>query len=111
MAQGPGDIPAIDYLVNLGVAVVGASVRFAREWQVNFTEWDRKRILIEAFIAATLAGFSGLLTFWILRSWGVDAFYTAFAVGIMGHAGPEGLSLLREALFNFVKNRASTPPK
>lgn len=108
MAQGPGDIPAIEYLVNLGTAVVGASIRFAREWQQNFGEWDRKRVAIEAFINAATAGFSGLLTFWILRSWGVDPLYTAFAVGIMGHMGPEGIALLKEIVANGLRSK-STP--
>lgn len=107
MVQGPGDVPVIDYLVNLGVAVVGASIRFAREWQQNFGEWDRKRVALEAFINATTAGFSGLLTFWILRSWTVDPFYTAFAVGIMGHMGPEGLQLLKEIIANGLRSKAA----
>jgi hypothetical protein len=108
MSQGPGNLPLLDYVINIGVAIVGASVRFAREWQMNYTVWDRKRIAIEAFINATTAGFVGLLTFWVLTSWKIDPLYTAFAVGIMGHAGPEGLSLLKESLFNAIRSK---PPK
>jgi hypothetical protein len=62
-------------------------------------------------VNALTAGFSGVLTFWVLRSWSVDPLYTAFAVGIMGHAGPEGLALLKEVVFNAIKSRAQTPPK
>ena len=108
MSQGPGNLPLLDYAINIGVAIAGASVRFAREWQLNYTAWDRKRIAIEAFINATTAGFVGLLTFWVLTSWKIDPLYTAFAVGIMGHAGPEGLSLLKESLFNAIRSK---PPK
>ena len=107
---GPEDIPPKDYAVNIGVALIGASVRFARQWQQNFTEWDRKRIALEAFLNAVTAGFVGLLTFWLLASWKVDPFYTAFAVGIMGHAGPEGIALLQEVITNGLRSRSS-PPK
>ena len=50
MSQGPGNLPLLDYAINIGVAIVGASVRFAREWQTNYTIWDRKRIMLDAFI-------------------------------------------------------------
>lgn len=106
--KGPGDIPALDYLINLGVAIAGASIRFAREWQMNFAAWDGRRVVIEAFINAMQAGFVGLLTFWILSSWKVDSFYTAFAVGIMGHMGPEGIALLKDVVTNGLRSR--TPP-
>lgn len=108
--KGPEDIPFIDYAINIGVAIVGASVRFAREWQTNFAQWDGKRVVLEAFINATTAGFVGLLTFWILASWKVDPFYTAFAVGIMGHMGPDGITLLKDVVTNGLRSRASTPP-
>lgn len=111
MSQGPGDIPLLDYAINLGVAMVGASVRFLKEWRTNFKAWDRRTIVVEALLNALTAGFSGLLTFWVLSSWAVNPFYIAFAVGIMGHAGPEGVALLWETLSNFVRSRAQPPQK
>ena len=111
MSQGPGDVPLLDYAINVGVALVGATVRFLREWRANFAEWDAKRIVIEAMLNAITAGFCGLLTFWVLASWAVNPFYIAFAVGIMGHAGPEGLVLLKETVFNAIRNRSQTPPQ
>ena len=111
MSQGPGDVPLLDYVINVGVAMVGAAVRFLREWREHFTEWDRKRIFIEAFLNALTAGFCGLLTFWVLASWTVNPFYIAFAVGIMGHAGPEGLTLLKELAFNALRKRNESSPK
>ncbi len=108
--QGPGDVPLLDYAINVGVALVGAAVRFLREWRANFTEWDRKRIFLEAMLNAITAGFSGLLTFWVLSSWSVNSFYIAFAVGIMGHAGPEGLVLLKDAVFSAIRSKSQTPP-
>lgn len=109
MSQGPGDIPLLDYVINLGVALVGAVVRFLREWRTNFDDWSAGQVWFEGFAHAMTAGFSGVLTFWVLRSWSVDPLYTAFAVGIMGHAGPEGLSMLKEAVFSAIKNRAALP--
>lgn len=111
MMQGPGDVPLLDYLINLGVALVGAAVRFLRQWQENFAEWNGKRVAIEAVINALQAGFSGLLTFWILASWNVSPFYTAFAVGIMGHMGPEGIALLTEIVKNGLRSRTAPPTK
>lgn len=111
MSQGPGDVPLLDYVINVGVAMVGAAVRFLREWRENFASWDRKRIFIEALLNALTAGFCGLLTFWVLSSWTVNPFYIAFAVGIMGHAGPEGLVLLKEVVFNAMRSRATPPQK
>lgn len=106
MSQGPGDIPFLDYAINLGVALVGAVVRFLREWKANYEAWSSKQVWLEAGSNAITAGFSGVLTFWVLKSWGVDPLYTSFAVGIMGHAGPEGLALLREVATNMLKSRA-----
>lgn len=103
--QGPGDVPLLDYAINVGVALVGAVVRFLREWRNNVANWTRREVAIEALLNATTAGFAGLLTFWVLRSWNVDPFYTAFAVGIMGHAGPEGLVLLKEIVSNGLRSK------
>lgn len=111
MSQGPGDIPLLDYAINLGVALVGAAVRFVKDWRANFGQWTAGQVWFEGLANALTAGFSGVLTFWVLRSWSVDPLYTAFAVGIMGHAGPEGLALIKETVFNTIKSRAQTPPK
>jgi hypothetical protein len=111
LSQGPGDIPLLDYAINLGVALVGAAVRFVKEWRANYQDWTAGQVWFEGLANALTAGFSGVLTFWVLRSWGVDPLYTAFAVGIMGHAGPEGLALIKEVVFNAIKARAQTPPK
>jgi len=59
---------------------------------------------------AVYAGFAGMLTFWLLYSWKVDPFYTAFAVGVMGHAGPEGITLLTEILSNGLRSKSTPPP-
>lgn len=106
----PSDIPLIDYAVNIGIALIGGVVKFAREWQLNFSTWPRGRVLIEGFIAATLAGFSGVLTFFVLTSWKVDPLYIAFAVGMMGHMGPEGIALLKDVVSNALRSRTSPPP-
>ncbi len=108
--QGPGDLPVHEYLINIGVALLGASVRFARQWQVNFARWDAKRVWLEAFINAATAGFVGVLTYWALRSVNTDPLYTAFAVGIMGHMGAEALQLFWELASNGLRSRAA-PPK
>ena len=106
----PSDIPLIDYAVNIGIALVGGVVKFAREWQQNYATWPRGRVLIEGFIAATLAGFVGVLTFFVLTSWKVDPLYIAFAVGMMGHMGPEGIALLKDVVANALRSRTSPPP-
>lgn len=111
MSQGPGNLPLLDYAINIGIAIIGAAVRFAREWQVNYEEWDRSRVALEAFIHATTAGFVGVLTFWVLSSWKIDPLYVAFAVGIMGHAGPEGIVLLKDVTTNGLRSRTAPPPK
>lgn len=111
MTNGPSNIPLLDYAINLGVALVGAFVRFLREWRTNYAEWKAERVLIEAFFSALTAGFSGVLTLWVLRSWNTDPFYTAFAVGVMGHMGPEGIGLLTDLAKNGLNLRASQPPK
>ena len=111
MSQGPGDVPLLDYIINVGVAMVGAAVRFLREWRTNFNEWDRTRVLLEAMLNAITAGFSGLLTFWVLSSWTVNPFYIAFAVGIMGHMGPEGVVLLKEIVTNGLRSKTTPPQK
>lgn len=111
MSQGPGNLPLLDYAINVGVAIAGASIRFAREWQMNFGAWDRRRVAIEAFINAATAGFVGLLTFWVLTSWKIDPLYTAFAVGIMGHMGPEGIQLLKDVITNGLRSRQAPPSK
>lgn len=110
MTDGPSNIPLLDYAINLGVAFAGAFVRFTREWRNNYAEWKPSRVFLEGLFSAITAGFAGVLTLWILRSWHTDPYYTAFAVGIMGHMGPEGIALLTDLLKNGLQNR-SEPPK
>jgi hypothetical protein len=111
MAPGPDDIPIRDYAINIGVALVGAAVRFLRQWNDNFDDWRARRIFFEGLLSGVTAGFVGVLTFWLLTSWKVDAFYTAFAVGIMGHMGPEGIALLKDFITNALRLRSQTPEK
>lgn len=111
MSQGPGDIPFLDYVINVGVAIIGGAVRFMRDWRTSYAEWSASRIWIEAVLAALIAGFSGVLTFWVLRGLNTDPLYTAFAVGIMGHMGPEGIALLSDFLKNGFRSRTQTPPQ
>lgn len=106
----PSDIPLVDYAVNIGIALVGAAVKFARDVQLNWQAWDRTRIAIEAFITTAGAGFVGMLTFWLLTSWKVDPLYAAFGVGMMGHMGPEGLALLKEWWSHGLRSRQQPPP-
>jgi LydA holin phage, holin superfamily III len=105
LSQGPQDVPLLDYLVNVGIALVGAVVRFLREWQKHFGEWNVMRIAIEAMLSVVTAGFCGLLTFWLFYSWKMDPFYTAFGVGVMGHMGPEGIALLQDSLTNGIRSK------
>lgn len=111
LPQGPQDIPLLDYLVNLGAALLGGSVRFVKEWRENFTNWERRRVFFEGVLNALYAGFSAILTFWLLYSWKVDPYYSAFACGIMGHMGPEGITLLKDVVSNGLRSRATPPPK
>lgn len=108
--QGPQHIPLIDYLINLGLAMVGGLVRFARVWQTNFATWRWQRVAFEGFLNAIYAGFAALLTFMLLASWNVDKFYAAFACGIMGHMGPEGITLLTEVISNGFRAKSNVPP-
>lgn len=107
--NGPDQIPLLDYAINIGIALVGGLVRFLREWRAHLADWDWKRTLIEWLVGGTTAGFVGLLTFLVLTSWGVDKFYAAFAVGIMGHMGPEGIDLLKEVVTNGLRSRQAPP--
>lgn len=109
MIEGPSNVPLADYCINIGVALAGASVRFVREWRNNFATWGPSRVFVEGLFSALTAGFAGLLTFWVLRSWKADPYYIAFAVGIMGHMGPEGIALLTDLLKNGFRARTETP--
>lgn len=109
--HGPGNLPLVDYLINLAIAVAGASVRFLREWRDNFNAWKPGRVVIEGLLAAITAGFVGALTYWVLASWVVGPLYIAFACGIMGHMGPEGIALLKDIVTNGLRSRSQTPPQ
>lgn len=110
MIEGPENVPIRDYLINAGMAVAGGSVRFLQAWRANL-DWTRKQIVIEALMTILTAGFVGVLTFLLLRAWGANPLYSAFAVGIMGHAGVEGINLLKEVVANGLKSRSQTPEK
>lgn len=107
---GPQDISSTEYLVTGGAALLGGAVRFMKEWRENFHVWETRRIFLEGVVNALYAGFAGLLTFWLLYSWKVDPFYSAFACAIMGHMGPEGISLLKDVISNGLRARSSVPP-
>lgn len=109
MDPGPKDIPFIDYLFNIGLALIGGLVRFMREWQANYEQWALRRVFLEGTLNGLLAGFAALLTFLLLFSWKVDPFYSAFACGVMGHMGPEGIALLKDVLNNGLRSRNSPP--
>lgn len=109
--QGPGNIPILDYLINGSVALAGAFVRFLRRWRDSIDEWKPKQVVIEGLLDAITAGFVGVLTFWLLASWQIGPLYIAFAVGIMGHMGPEGIALLKDIVTNGLRSRSQTPPQ
>jgi hypothetical protein len=109
MDRGPQDIPVLDYAINLGAAMLGGTVRFMKAWQDNFSVWGGRQVFFEGVLNAVYAGFAALLTFWLLYSWRVDSYYSAFACGIMGHMGPEGIALLKDVLTNGLRSRAAPP--
>lgn len=112
MEKGPQDIPLLEYAINLGAAFGGGAVRWMKEWRENYRVWDRRRVFFEGVLNAVYAGFCALLTFWLLYSWKVDPYYSAFACGIMGHMGPEGIALLKDVISNGLRARTSpTAPK
>lgn len=110
MEDGPQNVSSLEYLVSLGAALLGGAVRFLMGWRDNIEQWVGKRLFLEGFINGLTAGFAGLLTFWLLYSWKVDPFYSAFACAIMGHMGPEGISLLKDVITNGLRARSSQPP-
>lgn len=107
----PHDIPAFDWAVNLGAAVIGGAIRFMRQWQTNYGQWSKGRVFFEGVLNALYAGFAAILTFMLLQSWGVNPYYSIFACGVMGHMGPEGVSLLSESIRNAILSRTAPPPK
>jgi len=109
MSHGPQDIPGLEYVVNVGAALIGGAVRFVKEWRDNFQTWSRPRAFLEGALNGLYAGFTGLLTFWLLYSWKVDPYYSAFASGLMGHMGPEGLSLFKDMIVNGLRTRSPNP--
>ena len=109
MDRGPQDIPLLEYLFNIGAALIGGLVRFMREWKENYDTWQKRQVFFEGVLNAVYAGFCALLTFWLLYSWKVDPYYSAFACGIMGHMGPEGIALLKDVIANGLRARTSPP--
>ena len=109
--MSPTDLPVVDYVVNGAVALVGGAVRFLKLWAQNYPDWAPPRVAIEAAIATMTAGFVGALTYWVMAAYGFSGLQIAAACGIMGHAGPDGLAMLKDAFLNAIRSRIESPQK
>lgn len=63
-------------------------------------------------IAKTLiAGSAGMVTMWLMLEWHVGPYMAAFCVAIAGYGGAETLQVGKEAMYDFIRRKAQTPPK
>lgn len=116
---GPKSIPVVDYLINLGVAIAGGLVSFARLWRESLARpeaaMSRQQLWLLATERVLTAGFAGVLMLWFLKSYGINDYYIAFAVAVAGHMGPEAMDLFKGAIGgrvrNLTDNQTGTPQK
>lgn len=74
-----------------------------------------KFVWVFAVARVTLAGFVGVLTFLLLSELSISSNMKSFLTGVMGYFGVEGINLLKEVAFDFIRRAApadkNQPPK
>lgn len=102
LGDGPKNIPPIEYIINIGIALVGGLVSFIRMWRETLAKPEAvmtlKQLALLACERVLCAGFAGVLMLWFLKSYGINDYYIAFAVAVAGHMGPEAMELFKGAV-------------
>lgn len=102
LGEGPKNIPPIEYLINVGIALLGGLVSFVRAWRESWAKpeatMSKKQLWLLAFERVLCAGFAGVLMLWFLKSYGINDYYIAFSVAVAGHMGPEAMDLFKGAV-------------
>lgn len=89
--KDPATIPLLTYAWVIGISVMGGVVNFMRKLQTGHA---RVFNLLEFVGEIVTAGFTGIITFYLFTSSGIDPLTTAAAVGVSGHMGSRALFLI-----------------
>jgi len=85
--------PLLTYLWVLGLSVWGGLVSFIQKVRSGSV---RPFNIFELFGELMVAGFVGMLTFWICESSGMPELVTAACIGVTSHMGTRGLFRLEQ---------------
>lgn len=78
-----------------GIAAAGALLSFHQKVQAKKARWINVTELVGEIIVSAIVG---IVTFWILKGYGVNEWLTAGGVAIAGHMGSRAIFLAEQAL-------------
>jgi NhaP-type Na+/H+ and K+/H+ antiporter len=97
-----------EYGLVLAAALLGGLVSFYAKVRKGAV---RAANLMHLVGELTTSAFAGLLAFWVCEYLDVPQLLMPCVVGIAGHAGAQGISLLEEALARRARIAAGLPPE
>jgi hypothetical protein len=79
----------------VAISMLGGAASFYRKVQNGEVRYFNLMELIGELI---VSGFVGIITFWICKSYAVDAYLTAVACGVTGHMGTRAIAVFEKVL-------------
>jgi hypothetical protein len=94
-----------ELLIAWAIAVLGGLARYAR--MLSDAEVP-KMVLAQAFAKLFLAGFTGLLFYWLTADWTMSAHWKALCIAISGHMGAEAIEFIEQTVKDTIRRYAGT---
>ena len=100
-----------EIVIACGLAVLGGLAKLA---QMILNGKDKGATYVKRGTKLFLAGFAGLLFYWVTARWSVIVQWKALAIVLSGHMGAEAIDLLIQALKSAIlrwAGAAQAPPR
>lgn len=89
-------------LIIVAIAILGGLLNFRQKVKKGITRWLNINELIGALFMS--AG-CGLFAYWVFKGLGVNEWFTAAGVGIVGHMGSRAIFMLEEVAKQWVERQ------
>lgn len=103
--KDPTTYGILTYIWVLGLAMFGGLAAFIQRLNKSTKPQPLKTIFSKLAGELVVAGFAGVLTFWLCQSWGLDGIESALAVGVSGHMGGKAIDGIGRVWLAVIKDK------
>lgn len=94
-----------EIVVAWGIAILGGLARYAK----SLSEGSLEKVTYAKVIGKLfLAGFSGLLFYWLTADWQIAPHWKALCIALSGHMGAEGIEFLEGVAKDIIRKWAGS---